>query len=126
MTLAASPALDRLCESQGRILGHLGGEVLFRLLAPTSDKRRGSESWTASGSPVTARARRYWATRKQEGGVIERFEKLAIERVPFDEFGGLSSEWQAQLAEGWTAIENVVLNDDETAFEADLCPVRTS
>jgi hypothetical protein len=126
MTVAASTAFDRLCESYRRILLHLGGEVVFRRLVQASDKRRGGESWEASGSPVTAAARRYWATRKQEGGVIQRYEKLAIERVPFEEFGGLSSEWQAQLAEGWTAIENVVINDDETGFEADLCPVRTS
>ena len=121
-----TPALARLTDSAARIIRHLGGETTFRKLAATKDKRRGSEQWAVTVPSVTAGARRFFETRKKEGGERQRVERLAIERAPFDAHGGLTDEWEAALAEGWTPIENVVLSEDETQWEADLCPVKVA
>lgn len=126
MSVASSPAVLRLSESAGRILEHLGARLLFRQVTATPDLLKGSEAWEPSESTITARASRFWATRKREGGESERYERIEIEARPFDEAGGLSDEWEVELQEGWTPLEKVLLSDDETTFEADLCPVRTS
>jgi hypothetical protein len=121
VSLPTTPAFDRLSASAGRILGHLGGEMSFRRLVAVKDPRLGSETWSPSGEEIPAAAHRFQGTRKKEGGVRERCEKIAVERAPFEDLGGLSDEWEVLLGGDWTALENVVLAEDRTTWEADLC-----
>jgi hypothetical protein len=58
-----------------------------------------------------------------EGGVRERYDRIAVERAPFEALGGLSDEWEVFL-DDWTPVGKVTLSEDRTSWEADLRPVR--
>lgn len=123
-----SPAMKRRSASAGRILGHLGGKAKFRRIQPVKgDPRLGAEQWSLGEDSVQvqARAHRFTATRKKQDGFRERYDRIAVERAPFDDFGGLSDEWEV-LLDDWTAVGNVVLSPSRTTWEADLRPIRAS
>lgn len=126
--LAVGGASPRLIESAARILGHTGGTAVFRRKALGVNKLKGSEEWTVDSTvtPFEARCLRYTDERRKQDGERERKARISIERAPFETYGGLSDRWEVELAEGWTPLENVLLGDDATTWEAELCPVRTS
>lgn len=116
----SSPALARFSASAGRLLRHVGGELSFRRLVSTKDPLLGSETWEPEAGIVTAGADLFQATRKKDGGVRERYDKLAVELGPFEARGGLSDEWEVLLDGEWTALENVMVAEDGTTWEAEI------